>query len=201
MIILAITTDDKLINQLKSAGEVMKYVSVDAAKTIINNSEINTVVVGDPYTDINPKMLGHNNVIIIKNKNDLNQFLKTKKKPNVFDEFNAVINKTPEEVKPARKMRAQEQDPQKAVLKDLGTVLLVTTNIELVKYLSEFNIRVSTTCYSVLKAMTCNPKIIIWDLNTEPLEMGQILVYRWGQDLKHIEDVTQVLINMDISLA
>ena len=75
MIILAITTDDRLVNRLKEAGQIIKCTSVDLTASMIDSGEFDAVVIGDPYTDINTQTLKHHNINIIRNKNDLSLFL------------------------------------------------------------------------------------------------------------------------------
>lgn len=198
MFILAITTDDKLVNQLKNVGQVMKCTSAEMATDMIKSGEFDAVVLGSPYTDINVKTLKHDNVIVIKTKEDLTKFIKSKKKPSIFDEFASGV---PDEViKPVRKLRGAEPEPEAALVvpKEIGRILLVTLNLELVKYFSEFDIRIATTKYSAEKALPCNPKIVIWDIPEEPMEMTKVLLYKWGIDLLHKEDVIQVLKNTDL---
>lgn len=198
MIILAMTTDNTIVDQLKTAGQVMKSNSLEHAKTLIQGGEIDAVVVAEPFANINIELLEHSHVVVIRNKNDLNKFLK-KSKPTITDTFfDGIVDET--EKKPARKVRPIEEEPQKVELKGLGTVLLVTTNYELIKYLAEFNLRIATTRHTAIKSMDCEPKIVIWDIEAEPFERPGALVYRWGHDLLHLEDVTQVLANLDITL-
>lgn len=201
MFILAITTDDKLVNQLKNIGQIMKCTSVDRADEMIKSGEFDAVIVGVPYTDINIKKLNHNNVIIVKDKNDIAKILKSKKKSNMFDEFASSIMESPEEPKPTRKLRLSEKESEQAQVtpRELGRILMVTTNLELVKYFLEFDVRVTTTRYSAQKALFCKPKIVIWDIPQEPLENPNLLLYKWGTDILHKEDVINILANADLA--
>lgn len=198
MFLLVITTDDKLVNQLKAMGHVMKCTSAEMAADMIKSGEFDAVVLGAPYTDINIKTLKHDNVIVVKTKDDLNRFIKSKKKPSIFDEFSDGASEEP--VKPIRKLRGVETEPEEIQInpKELGRILLVTTNMELVKYLIEFDLRIATTKYSATKALSEKPKIIVWNIEEEPMETPKVLLYKWGNDLLHKEDIIHILSNIDL---
>lgn len=197
MLMLAITTDDKLVKKLSTIGQVLKCTTADIAKDMIKSGEFDTVVVGEPYTNINTQALVHDNIVVINTPEDLNRLVKSKSKQRIFDEFADSIEET---VKPTRKLRPVEPDPEVVQVnpKELGKVLLVTTNMELVKYLLEFDLRIATTVFSATKALKEKPKIIVWDLEVNPIEPPNVLLYRWGTDLRHKEDILQVLENTDL---
>lgn len=197
MLMLAITTDDKLVKKLGTVGQVLKCTTADIAKDMIKSGEFDTVVVGEPYTNINTQVLLHENIVVINTPEDLNRLIKPKSKQRIFDEFTDSLEDT---VKPIRKLRPVEPDPEVVQVntKELGKVLLVTTNMELVKYLLEFDLRIATTVFSAKKALEERPQIIVWDLAVNPIEPPNVLLYRWGTDIRHKEDVLQVLENVDL---
>lgn len=192
MLVLVITTDDKLVNKVKAAGHnPMKCTAADRAPGMLASGEFDAVVLGPPFTEINAKTLKHKKIFKVSGSGKLPDYF-IGKQANLFED----IEKSS---KPNRKIRASnnndEIDPS-----DLGKVLLVTTNIELAKYLSDLDLKIVTNAFSAEKVMNRELKVIIWDVPEEPPQTSGILTYRWGEDLRHLEDIIEVLNHTDLSL-
>jgi arsenate reductase-like glutaredoxin family protein len=206
LVLLALTADSEVIEQLKTVAQVQNCTSIKEAKTFINvrNGEFNYVVIGEPYLsseEINK--LKHPAIIRISNQEELDLFLNQCKESHSKD-ISVDLDSLMQRVQPHKKEDDLRQEPSvivqtveapKVNLKDLGRVLLVTTNIELARYLAVFDTRIATTKYSAQKALKWNPRIIIWDIPEEKMEVSGALIYRWGVDLKHLEEIQVVLEN------
>lgn len=196
--ILVVTQDKHLPKHITRLGSVITMEKISDAIGITED-DYDLVILGPPYDKEKAKLIPHANIRVIEQPEDLKTILK---------EFANKIEKQPgikkETNKGSRKFRV-DSDINLPYHEVNETILLVTTDIELIKSLNCFNLLIATNKYSALRHIeniTQEIALVIWDKDsilTKTPKVNIPILY-WGEEVKNKKDIYLLLTSGQISI-
>ncbi len=189
--ILVISKDKHLPKHLTVLGPVSTMNDITKVVTI-NPENYDLVVLGPPYKKENASLIPHDNIKLITEPEDLEETLRE-----------LGITKQAE-TKKQRQVRSQPIDniPYNEVRE---TILVVSSDLKLIKTLSCFNILIATNKYSAIRHLEDITKVIsliVWDTNTvlDKMPKTKIQSVVWGKGVKSTKDIYLLLTTGRISI-
>lgn len=189
--ILLLTKDEHLPSYIQKLGSILLITSPNEIITLLNEDNFDLIIIGPPFFEDDVNFIKHENIEFIKKPEDLKAL------------YQKYLVQSKQEQVAKRKIRSSK--PEIPYEEAQGTVLLVTTDANLIKEISCFNLIVSTNTYSVsryLSDIVNEISLIIWDRNTvlTKLPKTNIPTYIWGEEVKNKKDIYFLLTTGNLSI-
>lgn len=180
--ILVITKDKHLPKHITKIGSVLTLENITDAITI-KEEDYDLVILGPPFKQDKVSLIPHGVVRVIEHPADLRKLLQ---------EFVEVTDS---------KSKAQKLPYHE--IEEL--LLLVTTDLDIIEELNNFNILIATNKYSALRHIEDISKelaLIIWDRNTilAKAPKTDVPLLFWKEDVKDKKDIYLLLTTGQISI-